>query len=112
MVLVFFSLKAPKVAPFRSESFFLPKINFCVAAGDSIQAGQLVATIGGGAGAAPAPAAEAAAESAPAAASGNGSAINAPVAGTLLKNLLSEGAAVKAGQGLRGCLCLHRAPIR
>ena len=75
-------------------------INFCVAAGDSIQAGQLVATIGGGAGAAPAPAAEAAAESAPAAASGNGSAINAPVAGTLLKNLLSEGAAVKSGQDI------------
>jgi len=70
-------------------------INFNVNAGDSIQAGQLVATIGGGAGAAPA--AEAPAENAPAAASGNGSAVNAPVAGTLLKNVLSEGAAVKSG---------------
>ena len=72
-------------------------INFNVAAGDSIQAGQLVATIGGGAAAAPAPVAETSAASAPAATSGNGSAVNAPVAGTLLKNVLSEGAAVKSG---------------
>ena len=73
------------------------KIDYTVAQGAAIQAGQVIATIGGGAVAAPvAPsAAPAAAPAAPA--STGGAAVNAPVAGTLLKNCMAEGATVKAG---------------
>ena len=76
------------------------KIDFVVNPGSSITAGQLLATIGGGASAAPAsPAPQAAPASAPAPqASSGGAAINAPVAGTLLKQLVSEGASVTSGQ--------------
>ena len=46
---------------------------------------------------APAPAAAPVPPPAPAAASGSGTVIAAPVAGTLLKNVVAEGAAVKSG---------------
>lgn len=74
------------------------KVHFCVAAGDALTAGQVIATIGGGAGA-PVAAPAAAPEAAPAAApvSNGGAAINAPVAGTLLKFVASEGDTVAAG---------------
>ena len=72
------------------------KIDYTVAQGAAIQAGQVIATIGGGAVAAPvAPAPSAPAAAAPV--STGGAAVNAPVAGTLLKNCMAEGAAVKAG---------------
>ena len=58
-------------------------INFIVQPGTQIQAGQVLATLGGGAVAAPA-------------ASAGGKPVNAPVAGTLLKYAVAEGAAVKA----------------
>ena len=78
-------------------------INFIVQPGTQIQAGQVLATLGGVAVAAPAPA-PAAAPAAPAApapaaapaASAGGKPVNAPVAGTLLKYAVAEGAAVKA----------------
>ncbi len=76
-------------------------INFVVQPGTQIQAGQVLATLGGVAVAAPAaPAPQAApapvaAPAAPAAPTG-GKAVNAPVAGTLLKYAVAEGAAVKA----------------
>ncbi|MBQ4555821.1 MAG: sodium-extruding oxaloacetate decarboxylase subunit alpha [Spirochaetaceae bacterium] len=72
------------------------KIDYAVTQGAQIQAGQVIATIGGGAVAAPvAPATSAPAAAAPV--STGGAAVNAPVAGTLLKNCMAEGAAVKAG---------------
>ncbi len=77
-------------------------INFVVQPGTQIQAGQVLATLGGVAVAAPAPAAASAAPAAPApaaaapAASAGGKPVNAPVAGTLLKYAVAEGAAVKA----------------
>jgi oxaloacetate decarboxylase alpha subunit len=73
-------------------------INFVVQPGTQIQAGQVLATLGGVAVAAPAPAAAPAAPApaaAPAAPAG-GKPVNAPVAGTLLKYAVAEGSAVKA----------------
>lgn len=76
-------------------------INFVVQPGTQIQAGQVLATLGGVAVAAPAPAAApaapapAAAPAAPAAPAG-GKPVNAPVAGTLLKYAVAEGSVVKA----------------
>lgn len=74
-------------------------INFVVQPGTQIQAGQVLATLGGVAVAAPAPAAAPAAPApaaaAPAASAG-GKPVNAPVAGTLLKYAVAEGSAVKA----------------
>lgn len=76
-------------------------INFVVQPGTQIAAGQVLATLGGVAVAAPAaPAPQAApapvaAPAAPAAPTG-GKPVNAPVAGTLLKYAVAEGAAVKA----------------
>ena len=71
------------------------KIDYTVAQGAQIQAGQVIATIGGGAVAAPVAPAANAAPAAPV--STGGAAVNAPVAGTLLKNCMAEGATVKAG---------------
>jgi oxaloacetate decarboxylase alpha subunit len=71
------------------------KIDYTVAQGAAIQAGQVIATIGGGAVAAPVAQPANAAPAAPA--STGGAAVNAPVAGTLLKNCMAEGATVKAG---------------
>ncbi|GMO56357.1 MAG: sodium-extruding oxaloacetate decarboxylase subunit alpha [Treponemataceae bacterium] len=78
-------------------------VNYSVQPGSQIASGQVLGTIGGGAAAAPAatpaPAPQAAAAApAPAAPSGGGAVVNAPVAGTLLKNTLAEGAAVSSGQ--------------
>ena len=70
------------------------KIKFAVAVGNQIAADQVIATIGGGA-----VVVEASSE-APASASGNGTVIEAPVAGTLLKNACSEGASVKKGDNI------------
>ncbi|MBR3542252.1 MAG: sodium-extruding oxaloacetate decarboxylase subunit alpha [Treponema sp.] len=74
-------------------------INFVVQPGTQIQAGQVLATLGGVAVAAPAPqaapAAPAPAAAAPAASAG-GKPVNAPVAGTLLKYAVAEGSTVKA----------------
>ena len=73
------------------------KIEYSVTQGAQIQAGQVIATIGGGAKAAPAaPVAQAAPAAQPA--SNGGVEVKAPVAGTLLKNLVAEGASVTAGQ--------------
>ena len=73
-------------------------VNFSVQPGTQIQAGQVLGTLGGVAVATPAPAAAPApkAAAAPAAASGAGTPVKAPVAGTLLRYAVSEGAAVKA----------------
>ena len=70
-------------------------INFTVQPGSQIAADQVIATIGGGAVAAPVAQPANAAPAAPA--STGGAAVNAPVAGTLLKNCMAEGATVKAG---------------
>ena len=72
-------------------------ITYTVPTGTQISNGQTIATIGGvvKAVAAPAPAAAPAAAPAPAASAG-GKAVNAPVAGTLLKYAVAEGAAVQA----------------
>ncbi len=70
------------------------KISFAVKQGDQIQAGQKIASLGGVAMAAPAPSAAPAA-SAPVA-GGKGTAVAAPVAGTLLRYAVAEGAAVQA----------------
>lgn len=78
-------------------------ITFTVQPGTQIAAGEVIANIGGGvvvAPVAPAPAAPAAAPVAPAAPSapsGAGTVVAAPVAGTLLKTMVAEGAAVKSG---------------
>ena len=75
-------------------------INFTVQPGSQIQAGQVLGTLGGVVQAAPAPAAapapKAAPAAAPAASSGAGTPVKAPVAGTLLRYAVAEGAAVKA----------------
>ncbi|MBP5520399.1 MAG: pyruvate carboxylase subunit B, partial [Treponema sp.] len=75
-------------------------VSFSVQPGTQIQAGQVLGTLGGVAAPAPAPAAapapKAAPAAAPAAASGAGTPVKAPVAGTLLRYAVSEGAAVKA----------------
>ena len=72
-------------------------ITYTVPTGTQISNGQTIATIGGvvKAVAVPAPAAAPAAAPAPAASAG-GKAVNAPVAGTLLKYAVAEGAAVQA----------------
>ncbi len=75
-------------------------IQWSVSQGTAITAGQVLGSIGGGAPApavAPAPAAAPAAAPAPAASTG-GKAVTAPVAGTFLKAVVSEGASVTAGQ--------------
>ncbi len=76
-------------------------ITYAVQPGSQIAAGQVIANIGCGAPvAAPVQAAPAAAPAAPAPAaapSGTGAVIAAPVAGTLLKNVVAEGSAVKSG---------------
>ena len=76
-------------------------IQWSVSQGSAITAGQVIGSIGGGA-AAPAPAAAPAAAPAPAApapaASTGGTAVTAPVAGTFLKAVVSEGASVTSGQ--------------
>lgn len=73
-------------------------ITYTVPAGTQIANGQVIATIGGVVKAAPAPvAAPAPAAAAPApAASAGGKAVKAPVAGTLLKYAVAEGASVQA----------------
>ena len=72
-------------------------ITYSVPAGTQITAGQTLASIGGVVKAAPAPAAAPAATApAPAAAPAGGKAVNAPVAGTLLKYAVAEGASVNA----------------
>ena len=69
-------------------------ITYTVPTGTQIQNGQTIATIGGVVKAAPAPAAAPAAPTA--AAPAGGKAVNAPVAGTLLKYAVAEGASVQA----------------
>ena len=70
-------------------------ITYTVPTGTQITAGQTVASIGGVVKAAPAPAAApSAAPAAPAPAGGKP--VNAPVAGTLLKHAVAEGASVQA----------------
>jgi len=86
------------------------KVHFLVAAGTTVASQQPIAEIGGGAGAAPAPVAHvtpapvAAAPVAPAApvatAPSGGTAILAPVAGTIIRYAVAEGAAVKAGDNV------------
>lgn len=73
-------------------------ISYTVPAGTQISNGQVIATIGGVVKAAPAPAAKpAAAPAAPvAAAPAGGKEVKAPVAGTLLKYAVAEGASVQA----------------
>ncbi len=72
-------------------------ITYTVPTGTQITAGQTLAAIGGVVQAAPAPAAApAAAAPAAAAAPTGGKAVNAPVAGTLLKYAVAEGASVQA----------------
>ena len=71
-------------------------ITYTVPTGTQITAGQTLATIGGVVKAAPAPAASPAPASAPAAAPAGGKPVNAPVAGTLLKYAVAEGASVQA----------------
>ena len=76
-------------------------VSYTVQPGTQITAGQVLGSIGGGAAApvaapvvaAPAPVAPAA----PSAPSGAGTVVAAPVAGTLLKNVVAEGSAVKSG---------------
>ncbi len=72
-------------------------VKFSVQPGTQISAGQVLGNIGGGV-VVTTPVAAPAAEAAPAAApSGAGTVITAPVAGTLLKNMLADGSAVKSG---------------
>ncbi len=73
------------------------KISYTVHTGDQVQAGQTLANLGGAVVAAPAqPAPAQAAPAAAPAAGGAGTAVAAPVAGTLLRYAVSEGAAVQA----------------
>jgi oxaloacetate decarboxylase alpha subunit len=79
------------------------KIHFLAAAGAQVAAQQPVAEIGGVPGVAPVPVVEAPAQAeAPAAAapSGAGTVIPAPVAGTVLRHAVNEGAQVKAGDNV------------
>lgn len=72
-------------------------ITYTVPTGTQITAGQTLATIGGVVKAAPAPVASPAPAAAPvAAAPAGGKPVNAPVAGTLLKYAVAEGASVQA----------------
>ncbi|WP_296707208.1 biotin/lipoyl-containing protein, partial [Treponema sp. UBA7570] len=72
-------------------------ITYTVPTGTQIANGQVIATIGGVVKAAPAPSANPAPAAAPAAAaSAGGKAVKAPVAGTLLKYAVAEGASVQA----------------
>ena len=72
------------------------KISFTCKTGDQVQAGQKLATLGGVVMAAPAAAPSPAPAAAPAStASGSGKAVPAPVAGTLLRYAVSEGAQVQ-----------------
>lgn len=71
-------------------------ITYTVPTGTQIANGQVIATIGGVVKAAPAPAANPAPAAAPAAASAGGKAVKAPVAGTLLKYAVAEGASVQS----------------
>ena len=72
-------------------------ITYSVPTGTQITAGQVLASIGGVVKAAPAPAASPAPAAAPAAsAPAGGKPVNAPVAGTLLKYAVAEGASVGA----------------
>ncbi len=72
-------------------------VNYTVQPGTQITAGMVLGNIGGVVQAAPVAAAPAAPAAAPApAASAGGKAVNAPVAGTLLKYVVAEGASVKA----------------
>ncbi|MBR1404277.1 MAG: sodium-extruding oxaloacetate decarboxylase subunit alpha [Treponema sp.] len=72
-------------------------ITYSVPTGTQITAGQTLATIGGVVQATPAPQASAAPAAAPvAAAPAGGKPVNAPVAGTLLKYAVAEGASVQA----------------
>ena len=72
-------------------------ITYTVPAGTQISNGQVIATIGGVVKAAPAPAAAPAQAAAPvAAAPAGGKEVKAPVAGTLLKYAVAEGASVQA----------------
>ncbi|MDR1585918.1 MAG: oxaloacetate decarboxylase, partial [Treponema sp.] len=76
------------------------KIHFLVPTGTQVASQQPVAELGGVPSAAPAPAAPAPAPEAPApaaAAPSGGTIIPAPVAGTLLRYAVNEGAAVKSG---------------
>lgn len=71
------------------------QINFVVQPGTQVTAEQVIASLGGVVMAAPAAAPQAAAPAAPApAASAGGKAVKAPVAGTLLKHVVAEGAQV------------------
>ena len=69
------------------------KVEFTVQPGSAITAGQVLGTIGGGAAAVVA----APVANAPAQATAGASAVTAPVAGTYLKSVVSEGASVKSG---------------
>ena len=69
------------------------KVEFTVQPGSAITAGQVLGTIGGGAAAVVA----APAENAPAQPTAGAAVVTAPVAGTYLKGMFSEGASVKAG---------------
>jgi oxaloacetate decarboxylase alpha subunit len=72
-------------------------VHFLVPAGTQVAAQKPVAEIGGVAGAAPAaPAAPPAPAAAPAPASGGGTKVPAPVAGTILRYAVAEGADVSA----------------
>ncbi len=73
-------------------------VHFKVQPGTAITAGQELAVIGSGAPAAPVAAPAPAASAAPAAAASGGVGIPAPVAGTLLKHVVSEGSSVSVGQ--------------
>lgn len=72
-------------------------ITYTVPTGTQISNGQVIATIGGVVKAAPAPAAAPKATAPVAAAPAGGKPVNAPVAGTLLKYAVAEGASVQAG---------------
>ena len=71
-------------------------VNYTVQPGTQISAGQVLGNIGGVVKAASAPVAAAPAAAPAPAASTGGKAVNAPVAGTLLKYVVAEGASVKA----------------
>jgi oxaloacetate decarboxylase alpha subunit len=73
-------------------------IHFLVAAGTQVAQQQPLAEIAGTAPAAPAAPAMAEPAAAPAAPSGGGAVIPAPVAGTLLRYAVNEGAQVKPGE--------------
>ena len=76
------------------------KVHFLVSTGTQVASQQPIAEIGGGASApapAPAPAPQAAPAPAPAASSTGGTVVPAPVAGTVLRHAVAEGAQVKSG---------------